>query len=103
MANGFQPKILNKPRINLKSWFSKPRNLLIGSVILAVVVLGLIFYGLNQSGNARGLSEENPTVKINQTYEIPARTKDRKATDGKLKLMVTNAQLTDSILVQGKV
>jgi len=95
MTNGLLQMNQNK----LAAWFKNPRNLVIaGLVVIAIIALG--FFIFSKKGSA---PEEKPTVKINQSYEIVARTKERKGTDGKLKLVVTNAQIADSILVQGKV
>ncbi|OGY21078.1 MAG: hypothetical protein A2126_03715 [Candidatus Woykebacteria bacterium GWB1_45_5] len=100
MINDFRQRNLNIT--NPRSWFKNRRNLLIaGAVVMAVVILGFLFINYRQ-GKVSGV-EQGPTVKINQTYTVTARTKERKATDGNLELTVTNAQIGSSILVQGKV
>ena len=84
---------------NLAIWLRNPRNLVIvGLAVIAIVALAFFFFS-----NKDASSENNPSVRINKSYEVTARTKDRKATDGKLKVVVTNAQIANSVLVQGKV
>jgi len=90
-----QPK--NQNRILV--WLKNPRNLVIaGLIVVAIIALGFFISSRKKSG-----TEEKPTVAINRSYSIVARTQEKKTTDGKFKLIVTNAQIADSILVQGKV
>ena len=79
------------------SWFKNPRNLVI-SLLVLVVAAGLWFFVF---GSKR--EESKPTVKIDRSYTIVAKTKEGQRTDGRLKLTVLNAQIAPSILVQGKV
>ena len=101
MTSDFTQRNFNKPATGLSSWFKNRRNLLVVGAILAVVILGFLFINYQQGDRVRGV-EQGPTVSINQTYTVTARTKERKATDGTLTLKVTSAQIGNSILVQGK-
>jgi len=100
MENEFQTE--NQVNLNNKkqSWLTRPKTLLIGGLIVLAAVVGIILFFVIK--NSISGSETKPSVDINQTYTITARTIDKKLTDGKLKLRVTNATYADSILVTGQ-
>jgi hypothetical protein len=90
-----QPK--NQNRIVV--WLKNPRTLVIAGLIV-IAIIALVFFIASRKTSG---PEEKPTVAINRSYSIVARTQEKKTTDGKFQLIVTNAQIADSILVQGKV
>ena len=93
-----QPEFAEKNFNKFIFWFKNPRNLVIaGLIVVALIALVFFLFSRKNQGTA-----ENPTVKINRPYTVVARTKERKSTDGNLKLTVTNAQIGNSVLVQGK-
>src|SRR4030042_2922045 len=97
MSIGFVTKNLN----NLLSWLKTPKHfLVVGGVIIALLLVG---YFIRQSNQSHVLSEEGrPTVNINRSYQVIARTLEKQRTTGRFALTVTNAQFADYILVQGK-
>jgi hypothetical protein len=101
MENEFQTE--NPVNLNNRkpSWLKRPRTLIIGGLIVLAVIIGIVSFFVIK--NASSESADKPSVNINQVYTITAKTIDKKLTDGKLKLRVTNATYADSILVTGQV
>jgi hypothetical protein len=92
-------ELFEKSSGKIPSGIANPKNLAIGAVIVLILIFGAVFlFNTGPSDDA----EDKPTVKIGKSYEIIARTKDKKRTTGRFNLTVTNAQFSDSILVQGK-
>ena len=74
------------------------RKAVIGVVILILAVFAFVLFN-NRTSNP---SDNFPNVKINKSYEIIARRKDRVRTTGRFTLTVTDVTYADTILVQGK-
>ena len=91
-------EFITKNTSKIPSWARKPKNLIIGAVVI-VAVFTFAFLFFNRGSDT---AVDKPTVKIGKSYEIIARTKDKKRTTGRFTLTVTDAQFADSILVQGK-
>lgn len=83
----------------LPRWAATPKNWLVAAGVLLLVVIATFFI---ISGSDPDEITNRPTVDINKSYEIIARTEERQRTTGRFTLTVTDAQFADSILVQGK-
>ncbi|OGY32498.1 MAG: hypothetical protein A3A57_03235 [Candidatus Woykebacteria bacterium RIFCSPLOWO2_01_FULL_41_12] len=100
MFSSLAEKISNRRR----QWQEKlTRNKVFAIALLVVIILiaGIIFiFGRERSSN----TSENlgPSVQINKSYEVVARTEKKQRTTGRFKMTITNARFASSVLVQGK-
>ena len=100
MFSSLAEKISNRRR----QWQEKlTRNKVFAIALLVVIILiaGIIFiFGRERSSN----TSENlgPSVQINKSYEVVARTEKKQRTTGRFKMAVTKARFANSVLVQGK-
>lgn len=80
----------------VKRIISKPKRLLFALVVIgALVGLYIIFF-------SKGSSPTATTLPLSQNFEVVAKTKDGKNTNGKLPIEVTGAYRSDFVLVQGQ-
>jgi len=78
------------------SSFFKGKNLVLGVVVIVAVLIGGFFLVKNIT------PRPEPSVGVNKDYTVTAFTADKKATNGQLILKLTDAKITNSLLVQGK-
>jgi hypothetical protein len=79
------------------SRFSSGRNLII-IIAIAVIVVGIGIFFLVKNNFA---ATPEKTVGVNKDYTVIAKTSDQRSTNGNLKLKITDAKITNSLLVQG--
>ncbi|MDP2671267.1 MAG: DUF4352 domain-containing protein [bacterium] len=77
-----------------------------GKIVLAIVGLIIVFFigktALGAIGSDTGSSSSSTSVNIGKNFDSIGRTKDGRPTDGTLPIKLTNAQITDKVLVQGQ-
>lgn len=96
MVSEFKENILSRK----PTWLNKSRGLVILGVIALIVIVGVF---LSIGDNTSSISSDNqPSVDIQRSYVVVARTEEKQRTTGRFNLTVTKARFADSILVQGK-
>lgn len=101
----FSPTTTTRRRLSLpfpgffsfvKNIFSKPKKaVLLLLAIVAVVGAYFIFVGDRETSTGKALP-------LSHNFDVVAKTKDGKNTNGKFPIEITSAQRTDSVLVQGQ-
>src|SRR3989344_1451433 len=80
----------------VKNIFAKPKRLVFFAIAI-IAVLGLYFIFFGRDNNSVG-----KTLPLSHNYEVVAKTKDGKNTNGKFPIEVTSAFRAESVLVQGQ-
>ena len=76
--------------------------LIVVAAVALIVFGGLSFWFVRSLNNNSTLGAKNSQVLINKNYTVIARVKDGRRTDGKFEMAVANAEIANSLLVQGK-